>query len=338
MLALSGGVDSSVAAFLLQQQGYHVIAAVFEFSQSHKKTTAAAADAAAALGLELHIKKEHDRFFKTVITPFSESYLRGETPNPCVICNPLLKFQLLCELADSLGIAQIATGHYANVATQGDRHFITKACSLERDQSYMLYRLTQHQLSRLLLPLGALAKPEVRRIAEEEQLPAAKLPDSQELCFLPDGERYPAYIERWFGASKKGNFIAPDGAVIGPHKGIVHYTVGQRKHLGVSLGEPVFIRAIDALGGDIYLARAAETGRLEITLSECVYQAVAAPSGPMAITAKIRSQSKGVSAELVPAAEDRATVRFFEPQPFPAKGQSCVFYLEDRLLGGGFIC
>lgn len=336
LLALSGGVDSSVALRLLQEQGYDVQAAVFEFSPAHKRAVTAAQSAADALGVTLHVVRCHDAFYRQVITPFAKSYKKGQTPNPCIICNPLLKFARLRALADELGLSFIATGHYAGIVKQGGRYLIKKAAFLPRDQSYMLYRLTQRQLEGLLLPLSALSKDEVRKKAFDLSLPCANAPDSQEICFIEDND-YPAYIERHFGPSKPGVFLSPEGVVCGAHKGVLHYTVGQRKGLGIALGRPVFIKRIDALTGNIYLAERGEEFSCALILSDCVWLPFSAPAGEILVQAKIRSQAKGAGAAVAPLSANRATVVFDEPQRAPAPGQSCVFYQGDLLIGGGLI-
>lgn len=336
LVALSGGVDSAVCALLLLEQGVHVEGVVIEFSPAHTKAVEAARSCAEALGIKLHIVRCHEKFEHDVINPFAECYYHGLTPNPCIVCNPLVKFQLLRETADAHGLDYIATGHYAGVVHSGERWTLRRAQCAARDQSYMLYRLTQRQLSRLILPLEALPKDEVRALASAHALPCADAPDSQEICFVEDGN-YAAYLEERFGPSPVGDFIAPNGTPCGKHRGIVHYTVGQRKGLGIALGSPVFIRRIDSVTGNIELGSNAEAFRPDVTLSDCVWLPFVSPPGEIRVQAKIRSQARPANARLIPLSDGYAQVIFDEPQRAPAPGQSCVLYDGDLVLGGGFI-
>ncbi len=338
LVALSGGVDSSVCVHLLKEQGYEVEAAVIEFSLAHAGAVEAATLAAEQLGIKLHIIRAHDAFRKNVIEPFCLQYKAGRTPNPCIICNPTTKFHLICEKAKELGIPQIATGHYAGIV-KSDRGWLVKQSScIQRDQSYMLYRLTQEQLSMLVLPLEGLEKSVVRDIAASIGLSCADAPDSQEICFIPDND-YAGYIERHFGKSKMGDIIAPDGKVCGRHQGLLHYTVGQRKHIGVALGYPVFIKSIDAEKNCIYLAKTGDEYAKGITLTDCVtFPHEVWDSSPAKAFVKIRSRASLAPAAVTLGDNGTASILFDEPQRAPAPGQSCVIYTEDgTVLGGGFI-
>lgn len=245
LAAVSGGVDSSVAVHLLRQQGYEVEGVILEFSPAHRTAVESAQVIAEQMKMPLHVIECHREFEENVILPFCREYREGRTPNPCILCNPSTKFALICKAAAELGFDFVATGHYARVEHQsGGTAVLRKSDCLERDQSYMLYRLTQQQLSMLLLPLEGLEKTQVRQIAHQLGLACADAPDSQEICWLPDGD-YASFIEQKLGSCPAGEFISPDGTVCGQHKGLLHYTVGQRKHLGVALGYPVFIRSID---------------------------------------------------------------------------------------------
>ncbi|MEG0804631.1 MAG: tRNA-specific 2-thiouridylase, partial [Pygmaiobacter sp.] len=243
LVGMSGGVDSSVCVKLLREEGFVVEGAVIRFSPAHEGAVEQARQVAAQLDVPLRVLDCCTEFETSVIQPFCESYCHGKTPNPCILCNPRVKFSALARAADDMGIHCIASGHYARIA-KTDRGFaVQKAASTARDQSYMLYRLSQDILARLLLPLGAFEKPEIRAMARAMGLCCADAPDSQEICFIPDGD-YASYIAQRGGSWLTGHFIAPDGTDLGAHKGVVHYTVGQRKGLGLSLNAPAFIKRI----------------------------------------------------------------------------------------------
>lgn len=232
LVALSGGVDSSVCVHLLKQAGYEVGAVVLKMSPAHEGTVEDARRSAEEQGIPLVVKDMSEPFQKEVVSYFVSEYQRGRTPNPCIVCNPLVKFKALIDTADEEGYDFVATGHYAKLIRKDSLTYLTKGDSLARDQSYMLYRLGQRELSRLLFPLAELPKDEVRKIAAQIGLSCAQKPDSQEICFIPDND-YARYIEEKYGTSGPGDFISgQEGVPCGRHKGIIHYTVGQRKRLG----------------------------------------------------------------------------------------------------------
>ena len=331
LVGMSGGVDSSVAVRILQEQGFAVTGAVIRFSPAHEAAVRAAQETAGQLGVPCHVLDAQELFERQVVTPFCASYCRGETPNPCILCNPAVKFAALRTAADRLGIPYIATGHYARVeADSAGISHICRAASAARDQSYMLYRLEQDVLTRLILPLGEFEKDDIREMAREMGLACADAPDSMEICFIPDGD-YAAYIEARGLAGKQGHFLAPDGTDLGPHKGVLHYTVGQRKGLGIALGRPVFIREI-LENGDIRLADAGDEFFARVQVDGMV-TADGAPLPAGRYTVKIRS-----AAQPAPACYDGAGLLTFDaPVRAPAPGQSAVFYQGDTVLGGGFI-
>ena len=329
LLALSGGVDSSVACAVLMQMGFEVEAAVIRFSPAHDGAVAAARTAAQQLGVPLHVLEGEAAFKESVIEPFCAGYCGGETPNPCIQCNPAVKFRLLAQKADELGCAFLATGHYARVEQDADG--VTRIHTAEsgaRDQTYMLYRLGEDILERLCLPLGEFEKEDVREMARDMGLSCADAPDSMEICFIPDGD-HAAYIENAGYAPKTGRFIGPDGQDLGPHKGVQHYTVGQRKGLGLALGKPCFVKGI-LPSGDVQLGWAGEEFFTRLTLRD-----IASP-GPLPAgeyLVKVRS-----AAQAVPARFDGTnTLTFPEPVRAPAPGQSAVFYRDGAVWGGGFI-
>lgn len=331
LMGMSGGVDSSVAVRILQEQGFAVQGAVIRFSPAHDATVEAARQAADALGVELHVIDASELFEQQVVTPFCESYCEGRTPNPCILCNPGVKFRLLAEKADELGCPYIASGHYARVELCEDG--LCRLCvpeSAARDQTYMLYRLPQDILRRLVLPLGEFEKDDVREIARDIGLSCADAPDSMEICFIPDGD-YSGFIRARGLTPKEGRFIGPDGEDLGPHAGVDHYTVGQRKGLGLAAGRPLFVKAI-LPGGDVQLAESGEEYSTRLTLSGIV-----TPDGkPLAggdYRVKIRSAAKAAPCQF----DGNHTVTFPEPVRAPAPGQSAVFYRGGFVFGGGFI-
>lgn len=336
LVALSGGVDSSVCVYLMKQQGYDVTGLVLSLSPAHEGTVRAAQAAAQAMDIPLIVTREEEWFQREVVIPWAQAYRRGETPNPCILCNPSTKFALLCREAKARGFDQVVTGHYAGVEEREGRYLLKKAKFLPRDQSYMLYRLSQEQLSLLSLPLENLSKDQVRAIAAQVGLPCASAPDSQEICFIPDND-YPSYIEKRFGKMPEGDFIGPDGTVCGRHKGLLHYTVGQRKGLGIALGRPVFVKSMDPVSGRIFLGDAGEEFAAGVLLRDCRWIPFDQPPGPLRAGAKIRSAAKEAPCSVSPLADGVVQVLFDTPQRAPAPGQSCVLYDGDLVLGGGYI-
>lgn len=330
LMGMSGGVDSSVAVRILQEQGFAVQGAVIRFSDAHDGAVKAAQDAAAALGVPLHIIDAAAAFEREVVAPFCERYCEGATPNPCILCNPEVKFRLLAAKADELGCPYLATGHYARVETCGDG--LCRLCvpeSQARDQTYMLYRLPQDILRRLVLPLGEFDKEDVREIARDIGLACAEAPDSMEICFIPDGD-YTGFIRARGLTPKAGRFLGPDGEDLGPHAGVDHYTVGQRKGLGIAAGRPLFVKAI-LPNGDIQLAESGGEYSSRLTLTGIVTpDGQPLPAGDYRV--KVRS-----AAQAVPCTYADGAVTFPEPVRAPAPGQSAVFYRGGFVFGGGFI-
>lgn len=331
LVGLSGGVDSAVCVHILKDQGFDVTGAVIRFSPAHDAAVEAAKKAAESLGIPLEVIDASEPFEANVVEPFCKAYCAGRTPNPCVLCNPTVKMKMLIQRADELGIQFIATGHYTQVEeTEPGIYKLRRADSTARDQSYMLYRLDQSVLSRLCLPLGSFCKDDVRELARALGLPCADTPDSMEICFIPDGD-YAKFIAERGHEGKSGRFIGPDGEDLGPHKGVLHYTLGQRKGLGLALGKPAFIKAIRE-NGDVVLGWAGEEFFRGMKLTDLVTpDGKPLPAG--AYTVKVRS-----AAQPAPCHFDGVdTVMFDEPARAPAPGQSAVFYDGDIVLGGGFI-
>ncbi len=335
LVGISGGVDSAVCCKLLAQEGYSVSGLYCIMSDAHLNGITLAETTAKELGIPFYSIDLRERFNEIVIQPFINAYCEGKTPNPCVVCNPGVKFDALLKKADELGIDKIATGHYARIT-----EFEDGACALQksidhaRDQSYMLYRLDQQVLSRLVLPLGTYQKDEIRNIAQRSSLSSANLDDSQEICFIPDDD-YPEFIHQNKRFGKSGVFISPTGEALTPHLGVEYYTVGQRKGLGISLGHPVFIKRI-LDNGDIELAYSGGEYASSVRLSDVVINPHYTPDNSRNLTVKLRSMSRAVPATLVQT-DHEFKLLFDSPQRAPAPGQSAVLYQDDILFGGGFI-
>lgn len=348
---MSGGVDSSVTAHLLMQQGYDVEGVSFILYESRNKTgqTAccsieardSAADTARTLGIRHKAIDVRGAFIEHVVEPFVEAYKYGLTPNPCILCNRYIKFPLLLKAADELGAEFIATGHYARIekgqGARGEGQAVLKAgTDKKKDQSYVLYALKRQELERLLLPLGDLTKDEVRRIAGSLHLPAADRPESQEICFV-ENNNYNAFIETLAPESvKPGPVIGTDSKVIGTHKGIYAYTIGQRKGLNIQSLVPHFVTHIDPVANAVHVGLREDAMQQRIRINDISWL-LRPETDVFKASVKVRSmmEPKQASVELT---VDGAVVNFDEPQWAPAPGQNAVLYKGDVVLGGGIIC
>ncbi len=335
LVGVSGGVDSSVAVDLLKKQGLEVEGVVIRFSNSHEGAVIDAKKVSDFLGIKLHTADVRDDFNSKVILPFCKSYCDGSTPNPCVLCNPEVKFKTILNLANELGIGYIATGHYAQVEKVEDTYYIKKAISPMKDQSYMLHRVPQEISSRLILPLGSYEKPEIRQKAKDTGLFTANKPDSQEICFIPSNN-HAQFIESMGFKAKDGNFISPEGKIIKKHLGVHHYTIGQRKGLNVALGKPCFVKEI-LDNGDVKLAYAGDEYFKSVVLSSPVYPNNKFLNEGEIYTVKVRSASKGDLARVIKSDADILSFEFLENIRAVAKGQSLVVYNNDLVIAGGFI-
>lgn len=335
LVGVSGGVDSSVCVDILKKQGYDVYGAVINFNDHSESAITDAHKVAEHLDIPICVIDARESFEKNVVTPFCQNYISGKTPNPCVICNPLVKMKSLCDKADELGIFYIATGHYAQVMEKDDVFYVHKATNNAKDQSYMLYRLPQDILKRLVLPLGQYEKPEIRNMAQELQLFNADKPDSQEICFIPDGQ-HGKFIEEKGYKIKKGFFISPEGKKLTQHKGIHNYTIGQRKGLNIALGKPAFVKEI-CENGDILLGYAGEEFFSAVELETPVYTDGCCFAKGAEFTVKIRSAAKGDVAVVEHSDNDSIVLSFPAPVRAAAKGQSVVIYHNNTVMGGGFI-
>ena len=346
--AMSGGVDSSVMAHLLLKEGYAVTGATMTLYRDPSDTGMLCGtdhDVRDARAVCDKLKIPHTvydfggDFCRHVIGNFVTEYESGRTPNPCIVCNKHLKFGALLDSALRDGADAIATGHYARIdydAGSG-RFLLKKARDASKDQSYVLWQLSQSTLSRVLLPLGEYRKSEIRAIAEELALSTAHKSDSQDICFVPDGD-YAAFLCRYTGRiPSPGEYVSEDGRVLGQHKGIIHYTVGQRKGLGIALGQPMFVKSKDPVTRRVVLSTNDRLFEREIPLSSLNLIATERLDAPIRCIAKIRYNHAGASATLIPTGKDSAVLRFDEPERAPASGQSAVFYDGDTVIGGGII-
>ena len=326
VLGFSGGVDSAVCALLLKDEGFEVHGLYMD--NTDEKSLADAVNTAEFIGIPLEVRDVHAELDERVCSRFAESYLRGETPNPCIICNPTLKFRTLLEFADEIGADNIATGHYA----RAENGVLYKGMP-SNDQSYMLCRIRREQLERLTLPLGRFEKTQVRRLAEGFELPVAHKPDSMEICFIPDKD----YIS-WLAARAElppaGNFVF-HGEVIGHHDGIYRYTVGQRCP-GLYNERKLYISAINAETNEIELALWEELFKAEVTAHDFNWLCEA-PTEPVRATVRLRRTRWAHPPSTSSVAGHKVRMVFDEPVRAPARGQSAVLYDGDRVLGGGFI-
>ncbi len=350
MIGMSGGVDSSVAALRLKEAGFDCVGVTMklytndELGLPERHTCCSLDDvedarsAAFRLGMPHYVLNEKAAFEEKVIRHFVETYEAGGTPNPCIECNRHLKFSAMLHRAEELGCAYIATGHYARIERREDgRWLLKKGTDASKDQSYVLYMLTQEQLSRTKLPLGELTKPEVRRIAEERGLLNAKKHDSQDICFVPDGD-YEAFIRRYTGKEyPSGDFVDEDGNVLGRHRGLIAYTVGQRRGLGVSGGRPLYVcrkdmkkNAVVLSDNDALFSDTLKARNVNLIDRERM-------DGPLRCAAKIRYSHSEAPCTVTQTGEDEWTVVFDTPQRAVTGGQAVVLYDGDTVIGGGTI-
>lgn len=353
VIGMSGGVDSSTAAALLKEQGYEVIGVTMRLWDGEEGDTrlddglscslSAVRDArrvASKLGIEHYVFDFRKEFEQNVINYFVDSYRNAKTPNPCIVCNKHIKFGAMLKKAKQLDADLIATGHYARVEQGADgRYLLRRAACEAKDQTYALYLLSQEQLKAIRMPLGELSgKDEVRGIAENLGLPTASKPDSQEICFVPDND-YASFIERRLGAkSVPGNYIDTDGNILGRHKGIINYTIGQRKGLGIAFGRPMFVTKIDPVTNDITLGEKGTEFSDVLTAENLNFIPFDELKEPIRALAKVRYNSKPALCSVIPSG-DRVCVKFDEPQRAITPGQAVVFYdLNYKyVIGGGTI-
>jgi tRNA-specific 2-thiouridylase len=336
-IAMSGGVDSSVAAALPKEAGHEVIGVTMLITDD-RRPGIYAADIASRLGIPHHVIDLRDIFAEKIIDYFCGEYGRGRTPNPCVLCNRYIKFSALWEEAQKLGAEMLATGHYARIEKDaGGRYLLKKGRDKNKDQSYFLSQLTQEQLGRTMFPMGNLTKDEVRKIAAELGLPTTSRPGSQEICFVPGGDIAGFLEKRTPEYARQGTILDGAGRTLGRHQGIAAYTIGQRRGLGITFAEPLYVTAIEAERNAIIVGNRDQTYGTELTAGGLNWITIEAPEGPLRVKARIRYRHAEAVATVIPQDDNSVRVEFASPQTAITPGQTIVFYDGDKVVGAGTI-
>lgn len=350
VVGLSGGVDSSVAAWLLKEQGYDVTGVTMQIWEKEGEEAqeeqggccgfSAVEDArrvAASLGIPYYVMNFREEFKANVTDYFIDEYLHGRTPNPCIACNRYVKWESLLRRSMEIGADYIATGHYGRIdRLPGGRYALRTSSNVAKDQTYALYNLTQEQLAHTLMPVGEYRKEEIRAIAEKIGLNVAKKKDSQEICFIPDND-YAGFIEREAGAATPGNFVTKTGETLGRHKGIIHYTIGQRRGLGLAMGEHVYVTEIRPKTNEVVIGGPDEVFSDEVYADGLNFMALPDFPEEIRLTAKIRYAHKGAPCRVKRVGDDMVHCVFEEPQRAVTPGQAIVFYDGDCVAGGATI-
>lgn len=349
VVGMSGGVDSSVAAYLLKEQGYDVIGITLRMSPDNDETIeneggccslSAVEDARRVcdrIGIPFYVLNFKDVFKKKVIDYFIDEYMVGKTPNPCIACNKHIKFDALLRKARGIGAEYVATGHYAKIVEEDGRYLLIKSDDDKKDQTYALYNFTQDQLEHTLMPCGEYTKDKIREIAKEIGLAVHNKKDSEEICFIPDNDHGRFILEAKPGKIKPGNFVDKEGNVLGRHKGIVYYTIGQRKGLGLSLGRPVFVTDIRPKTNEVVIGPEEDIFKTDLLAKDINFIPFDNLEGELKVTAKVRYSARPAEAVLYPEKNGKVRVSFKDKQRAITKGQSVVFYDGNIVVGGGII-
>lgn len=349
LIAMSGGVDSSVAAKIMKDAGYDCMGATMKLFDNDdivvdlEKSCCSLSDVedarsvARRLNIPYQVFNFKAGFEEKVIQKFIRTYEAGGTPNPCIDCNRYLKFDALCRRAQTLGYDYVVTGHYARIEQKNGRFCLKKAVDPSKDQSYVLYSLSQEQLAHTLFPLGELTKTQVRAIAEQNGFINANKKESQDICFVPDGD-YAAFIEKHTGRTwKSGNFVDKSGRILGRHKGIIRYTIGQRRGLGLALPAPMYVCEKNVSDNTVVLCSDAELFQKTAYVQDFNWVSITNPSAPFRASARIRYNMKEAPCTATPLGDDRIQIDFDQPQRAITKGQAAVLYDGDYVIGGGVL-
>lgn len=339
LVAMSGGVDSSMTAALLQKRGLEVEGVTLKLTAGVCCDIGSAQAVCDHLSITHHIIDAQTEFSRDIVEDFIAEYRQGHTPNPCITCNDLVKFPLLLHYARSKGIDFLATGHYARVEQdeQGSRYLLKKGIDEQKDQSYFLYRLSQEQMQQVMFPLGSMLKTDVRAQARELNLPAAERPESQEICFVPNDDYRSFLKEHAPDTLRPGELVLSDGTSVGTHDGIAFFTVGQRRHLGVAAGERLYVIRIDPDTNRVVLGRLSELQTREMVVSRATFIFREAPTAAMNVSVKIRYRAPAVPATIEATHAETVKIKFLQPVRGVCPGQAAVFYQGDAVVGGGII-
>lgn len=344
LIAMSGGIDSSVAVYLMKQRGFDCTGATMQLyngknNNAHDTDIKDAKRVAEDMGIPHYVYDFNNDFEKEVICRFIDSYEKGDTPNPCIVCNRYIKWKLLFEKMQELHLNYVVTGHYARVEfdNKTNKYILKKGLDHSKDQSYVLYNMTQEQLAHTLLPLGELSKEDARKIAEEQSFHNARKQDSQDICFIPDGD-YAKFIEEYTGKTYEcGNFIDKNGKILGEHKGLIRYTIGQRKGLGLALPKPQYVCRKSIEENTVILGDNEDLFTKRLIATDFNWISGEAPQEPIRIKAKTRYRHKEQDATAQVLDSKRVEIIFNEPQRAITTGQAVVLYSDDIVVGGGTI-
>ena len=337
LVAMSGGVDSSVSALIMKNEGYECIGATMQLFEKDSRDVDDAKAVCDRLGIPFIVLDCREEFEEKVISSFISSYENGETPNPCLVCNKYLKFGLMIDKALELGCDCVVTGHYARIEEKDGKFLLKKALDPAKDQSYVLYSLTQHQLKHTRFPLGEMSKEQARTMAQEKGFVNSDRPDSQDICFVPDGD-YVKFIKDKTGKTyPEGNFVDLQGNILGKHKGIINYTIGQRKGLGLALPEPMYVADKNVELSEVVLALNHQLFKRELYAKDFNWVSGTEPDGEIRINAKVRYRHTEQPATAKVTEDGTVKIVFDEPQRAITKGQAVVLYDGDTVVGGGTI-